>query len=143
MNNLIQSITSKITTGPSNFYNDVSGRVYLDQAPDDTPRMFPDCIWLIVVDVPDNSFQKLGEEISIQFSLFSASPSVSEISTMYTDLKALFDDVKLTVTSSTMVIMKRERLVTFMEDAVVNTVTNSTQRVKVWNVDYSITLQAT
>lgn len=141
MNNLLTAITGKVTTGPSNFYNDIGGRFYLDQAPDDTPRVFPDCIWLIVVDVPDNSFQKLGEEISIQFSLFSALPSVLEITTMYTDLKALFDDVKLTVTSSTMVIMKRERLVTFMEDVVVNTVTNSTQRAKVWNVDYSITIQ--
>jgi len=140
MNNLITAITTRVTTGPSSFYNDISGRFYLDQAPDDSPRTFPDCIWLIVVDVPDNSFKQLGEEISIQFSLFSASSSVSEISTMYTDLKSLFDDVKLTVTSSTMVIMKRERLVTFMEDIVT---TSGTQRVKVWNVDYSITLQAT
>jgi len=138
MNNLITSIVSKITSGPSNFYNDVGGRVYLDQAPED--RQFPDCIFLVVVDIPDDSFNKHGEEVSIQFSLFSASSSVSEISTMYTDLKALFDDVKLTVTSSTMVIMKRERLVTFMDDIVT---TSGTQRVKVWNVDYSITLQTT
>jgi len=138
MNNLIASIMTCITTGPSSFYNDVSGRVYLDQAPED--RQFPDCIFLIVVDVPDNVFQKLGEEVSIQFSLFSASSSVTEISTMYADLKSLFDDVKLTVTSSTMVIMKRERLVTFMEDIVTTT---GTQRVKVWNVDYTTTLQAT
>ena len=138
MNNLITSIVSKITTGPSNLYNDVNGRVYLDQAPED--RTFPDCIFLIVTDIPDNSFQKHGEDVSIQFSLFSASSSVSEISTMYTDLKALFDDVKLTVTSSTMVIMQRDRLVTFMEDIVTP---SGTQRVKVWNVDYTVTLQAT
>jgi hypothetical protein len=127
---------SRITTGPSNFYNDIGGRFYLDQAPED--RQFPDCIFLIVADIPDNSFQKYGEEVSIQFSLFSASSSASEITTMYKDLKALFDDVKLTVTSNTMVIMKRERLVTFMEDIVT---TSGTQRVKVWNVDYSITIQ--
>ena len=137
MNNLITSLVSRITTGPSNFYNDIGGRAYLDQAPED--RQFPDCIFLIVADIPDNSFQKYGEEVSIQFSLFSASSSASEITTMYTDLKALFDDVKLTVTSSTMVIMKRERLVTFLDDIVT---TSGTQRVKVWNVDYSITIQA-
>jgi len=137
MNNLLTAIMTRITTGPSSFYNDVGGRVHLDQAPED--RQFPDCIFLVVVDVPDNSFNKYGEEVSIQFSLFSASSSVSEISTMYTDLKALFDDVVLTVTSSTMVIMKRERLVTFLDDIVT---TSGTQRVKVWNVDYTITLQS-
>jgi len=138
MNNLITAIQSKITAGPSNFYNDVSGRVYLDQAPED--RQFPDCIYLIVVNVPDNIFNKHGEEVSVQFSLFSTSSSVSEISTMYTDLKALFDDAKLTVTSSTMVIMQRDRLVTFMDEIIT---TSGTQRVKVWNVDYTITLQTT
>ena len=138
MQNLLTAIVSKITTGPSSLYNDVGGRVYLDQAPDDAE--FPYCVFLIVVDTPDNVFGKLGEEVAIQFSLFSASSSVSEISTMYADLKALFDDVKLTVTSNTMVIMKRERLVTFMEDIVT---TSGTQRVKAWNVDYFITLQAT
>jgi hypothetical protein len=129
---------TRITTGPSTFYNDVGGRVYLDQAPDD--RQFPDCIFLIVVDIPDNAFSKLGEEVSIQFSLFSESNGATEITTMYRDLKALFDDVKLTVTSNTMVIMKRERLVTFNEEIIT---TAGTQKVKHWCVDYSITLQVT
>jgi hypothetical protein len=138
MNNLLAAITSRVTTGPSNFYNDIGGRFYLDQAPED--RQFPDCVFLIVYDTPDNVFNKHGEEVSIQFSLFSASSGPSEISTMYTDLKALFDDSKLTVTSSTMIIMQRERLVTFMDDIITKT---ATRRVKVWNVDYSITLQNT
>jgi len=138
MKNLIPAITTKITTGPSNLYNDVSGRHYLDQAPED--RQFPDFIWLIVTDIPDNVFGKYGEEVNIQFSLFSASSSYTEITTMYTDLKTLFDDVKLTVTSNTMFIMKRERLVTFMDDIVT---TSGIQRVKVWNVDYTAVLQAT
>lgn len=137
MNNLLTAIMTRITTGPSNFYNDVGGRVYLDSAPDD--RQFPDCIFLIVTDIPDNAFQKLGEEVSIQFSLFSESSGATEITTMYTDLKALFDDVKLTVTSNTMVIMKRERLVTFVEEIVTAA---AAQRVRHWAVDYSITLQA-
>jgi len=138
MNNLITSLMTKITTGPSSLYNDVGGRVYLDQAPDDA--VFPYVVFLIVVDTPDNVFGKLGEEVALQFSLFSSSSSVTEISTMYADLKALFDDVKLTVTSNTMFIMKRERLVTFMEEIVTE---SGTQRVKVWNVDYTTYLQAT
>lgn len=136
MNNLITAITSKVTTGPSNFYNDIGGRFYLDQSPED--RQFPDCIFLIVVDTPDNYFADYGEDIEIQFSLFSASSSVSEISTMYSDLNTLFNDAVLTVTGDVMVIMKRERLVTFMEDIVT---TSGTQRVKVWNVDYSINIR--
>ena len=58
---------------------------------------------------------------------------------MYRDLKALFDDVKLTVVSNTMVIMKRERLVTFNEEIIT---TAGTQKVKHWAVDYSILLDA-
>jgi len=138
MNNLISAIYTKITTGPSSLYNDVGGRVYLDQAPDDA--QFPYVVFLIVVDTPDNVFGKLGEEVAIQFSLFSSSSSVTEISTMYTDLKTLFDDVKLTVTSSTMFIMQRERLVTMMEEMVTE---SGTQRVKHWAVDYTTYLQAT
>jgi hypothetical protein len=97
-------------------------------------------VFLVVVDSPDDVFGKLGEEVAIQFSLFSASSSVTEISTMYTDLKALFDNAQLTVTSNTMFIMKRERLVTFMEEIVTEA---GTQRIKHWAVDYTTYLQAT
>jgi len=136
MNNLLTAITSRVTTGPSDFCNDIGGRFYLDQAPED--RQFPDCIYFIVVDTPDNSFNKSGEEVNIQFSMFSESSGATEITTMYTDLKALFDDVQLTVTSNTMVIMKRDRLVTFMEDIITP---SGTRRVRHWAVDYTIALQ--
>lgn len=137
MNNLLTSILSKITTGPSSFYTDISGRVYLDRAPDDV--VFPYCIILIISDIPDNVFDKEGEEVTIQFSLFSESSSIAELSTMYTDLKTLFDDVKLTVTSNTMFIMQREALSTFIEDIVTET---AMQKVRHWAVDYVTYLQA-
>ena len=136
MENLLTAITSRVTTGPSTFYNDIGGRFYLDTAPDD--RQFPDCIFLIVVDIPDNAFAKYGETVEVQFSLFSESSGATEITTMYRDLKALFDDVKLTVTSNTMVIMKRERLVTFNEEIITAA---GTQKVKHWAIDYTVVLQ--
>jgi len=139
MKNLITAITSKITTGPSNFYNDVGGRVYYRRPPQGA-RTLPDCIISIVVDSPDNVFAKRGEDVSIQFSLFSESDSITEMDSMYSDLKTLFDDVKLTVTSSTMIIMKRERLVAMNEIVIT---TNGEQDCDFWAVDYSITLQTT
>ncbi len=116
---------------------DVGGRIFLDEAPADCE--FPYVVFFIVSDVPDDVFAKKGEDVLIQFSLFSASKGATEITTMYTDLKALFDDAQLTVTSSTMIIMKRENLVTSVDEI---TTPEGTVGVKTWHVDYSIALQA-
>jgi len=137
MKNLVTAITTKITTPTSNFYNDVGGRVYYRRPPQGA-RTLPDCIISIVVDSPDDVFAKKGKDVAIQFSLFSESSSITEIDTMHTDLKALFDDAKLTITGSTMVIMKWERTVPMNE--IVITV-NGEQDVDFWAVDYSISLQ--
>jgi len=140
MNNLLTAITTKITTGPSALSSDVGGRVFLDEYPsDEMPPTFPYIIFFVVSAVPENVFNKAGESIIIQFSLFSASEGAAEITDMYADLKALFDDAQLTVTSSTMIIMRRENLVTTMKDVTVN---NAAQIVRHWEVDYSIELQA-
>lgn len=136
MNNLLTAIMSKITTGPSALYSDVSGRVFLDQAPPGVE--FPYIVFFIVSNTPDDVFAQKGEDVLIQFSLFSNSEGAAEITDMYADLKALFDDAQLTVTSSTMIIMRRENLTTMVDEI---TTPTGTVGIKHWAVDYRIALE--
>ena len=141
MNNLLTAIMTKITTGPSALSNDVGGRVFLDQAPAGTE--FPYCVFFIVSDVPEDCFAKDGESILIQFSLFSASLGAAEITNMYKDLKALFDDCSMTIPptgteTDKLIWCRRANLTTMVDDI---TVADAAQTVKHWAVDYEITTQ--
>ncbi len=133
MKNLLAAIMSKITTGPSNLYNDVGGRVFLDQAPEGTE--FPYIVFFVVSNVPDKTFSEDFEDVTIQFSLFSASLGVNEIATIYDDLKSLFDGCALTITGYTHIWMREENLTTIVEDI---TTPEGTTTVKHWAVDYNI-----
>jgi len=133
MNNLLASIMTKVSG--SALSTDVGGRIYLDEAPDGCEM--PYCVFFIISDVPDNTFTENIEDILIQFSLFSASQGATEITTMYTDLKALFDDCYLTITSNNHIYMMRQNLTTMVEDI---TTVNGERRVKHWAVDYGILL---
>ncbi|MDD5226811.1 MAG: DUF3168 domain-containing protein [Candidatus Omnitrophica bacterium] len=124
------------TTG-SAISSDVGGRIYLDQAPEGVE--FPYVVFQVVSDVPNNVFNKTGENVLIQFSLFSSSEGAAEITDMYADLKTLFDDATLTITGSTCINMARVNTVTMVEDI---TTTEGAQAVKHWAVDYLITTQA-
>lgn len=136
MNNILTSLMTKITTGPSALSSDVGGRVFLDQAPEGCE--FPYIVFFVVSDAPENAFAKDGERILVQFSLFSASLGAAEITYMYADLKALFDDCAMTITSNTLVWCRRMNLTTMVEDI---TTANGMQAVKHWAVDYEITTQ--
>ncbi len=133
MNNLLTSLMTRITTGPSALYSDVGGRVYLDRAPQGAE--FPYIVFFIVSDVPEKTFTEDYEDILIQFSLFSSSEGAAEITDMYADLKALFDECALTITGSTLVWMKRSNLTTMVEEI---TTPEGTTAVKHWAVDFSI-----
>lgn len=98
----------------SAFSTDVGGRIYLDEAP--AGAQFPYCVFFIVSDIPQYPGNKTMESILIQFSLFSTSQAVAEITTMLTDLRALLDDCSLTITSSTLVYFIRENFTTQFED---------------------------
>ncbi len=134
MNNLLTAIMTKISG--SNLSSDVGGRVYLDQAPDACEM--PYIVFFIVSDVPDNTFEEFLEDILIQFSLFSSSSSATEITTMYTDLKALFDDCSFLITSNTLLWFKRSHLTTMVDGI---TAPTGTVGVRHWAVDYSILMQ--
>lgn len=132
MNNLLQAIMTKISG--SALSSDVGGRIFLDEAPDGVE--FPYVVFFIVSDVPEDAFAKDGEVVTIQFSLFSASQGAAEITDMYADLKALFDDCAMTITSNTLIWCRRVNMTTMMEDALVN---SATQLVSHWAVDYELT----
>jgi hypothetical protein len=98
----------------SDIYNDVSGRFYYRRAEsDDYPRV----IFYRVSSIPDNAFAKTGESVLVQFDLFSmASAGKTEIETMETHLKSLYDDCTLTLSSNTLVGFRRTNTVGPMDE---------------------------
>ena len=144
MKNLLTAIFTHFTEEPgggalhNDFYDDIGGRMYLDRAPERCE--YPYCVLSIVSSNPDYVFRGSLENTYIQFSLFSASSSAVEITTICANLYSLFDDCALTVTSSVLVWFARQNLVTMIEDI---TVGDGTQQIRHWAVDYSIMTQAT
>lgn len=138
MENLLTAIVTKISG--STLSNDVSGRIWLDKVPDDDqPVTYPYIIYFIVSDVPDWTFKESFEDILIQFSLFSASSGLTEITTMYNDLKALFDDCAMSITSDTLIWFRRENTTMMVDEILVG---DATQSVRHWAVDYEIKIQS-
>lgn len=136
MTNLITAIVSK--TANSALSTSVGGRIYLDQAQQEAE--FPYIVFFVVSDTPNYTFKFDHEEVLIQFSIFSTSQSASEISTIYNNLKSLFDDCALTITGNTLVHFWRENLTTMIDN--IDTPAG-TVGVKHWAVDYSVRMEAT
>ena len=134
MDALLTAIYSKLTG--SALSSDVGGRIYLDEAPPGCE--FPYIVFFIVSGVPDNAFNKSGESVTIQYSMFSASSGAAEITDMFNDLTALYDDAQLTVTGYSMIIMERQNLVTMVEEI---ETTEGKQAVNHWAVDYEAIIQ--
>ena len=131
MNNLLTAIYQK-TIG-SNLSTDVGGRIYPDQAPHKTE--YPYVVFFIISGIPDRTFTEHYADTLIQFSLFSASAGAAEITTMYADLVALFDEQDLTISGSKLVWMKEENLTTMVDDILVK---DATVGVKHWAVDFAV-----
>ncbi len=146
MNNLLTAIFSKISG--SSFSSDIGGRIFLDNAPDNTE--FPYCVVFIVSDMPEYTFPAATakgnlEEIIIQFSLFSASAGMTEITGIYEDLRTLFDDCTLTIPPTgtetyALIWMKRENLTVMVDEIITK---EGTVGVKHWAVDYNILMEKT
>jgi len=97
MNYLFQGIENHFsaTTG-SGFYNDISGRLYPNFAPQE--GTFPYCVYFLVSDVDELDFSDEREDIAIQFNVFSESYSALEAGNLLESLKTMFDNCDLTVT---------------------------------------------
>ena len=139
MLNLLQAIRSKISG--SALSASVGDRIFPDEYPASMGApVFPYCIYFIVSDVPDNVFVKNGESVLLQFSLFSSSESLIEISAILSSLRTLFDDCSLSITGSNLVWFKREGFQPMVEGG---TTTEGATRIKHWAQDYEISTQAT
>lgn len=136
VNNLLAAIMAKTVASALSTY--VGGRIYLDEA---LPgAVYPYVVLSIVSDTPEDTFSAYLDEIMVQFSLFSVSRGATEITTMYSYLKALFDDAVLTVTGYTHIWMVRQNLATMLEEI---TTAAGAQTLKHWAADYSVMLQKT
>lgn len=134
MNNIFTGIMTKISGSSLSSY--VGGRIYLDVAPDGA--QFPYVVFFVVASTPEDTFKNDIDDTLVQFSLFSASPSATEITTMYGYLKAIFDDAALSISGDTLIWCVRENTTTMVDDVVIN---DATVRLKHWAVDYSIKVQ--
>lgn len=131
MLNLLTAIKSKFSG--STLSTDVGGRIYLDQAPQ--KAQFPYVVYFVVSGTPERTFTERYTNTLIQFSLFSASEGATEIATMCNDLKTLFDECSLTITSNSLVWMREANITTMLNDV---TTVDGLQTVKHWACDYEV-----
>ena len=131
MDNILKAIYGKLSG--STLSSDVGGRVYLDEAPQGCA--FPYIVFFIVSAVPDKTFTEHFTDTIIQFSIFSSSSSGVEISGIYNDLKVLYDECSLSITSNKLVWMREQNLTTMINEV---TTLDGLQSVKHWAVDFEI-----
>lgn len=131
MDNILKAIYGKLSG--STLSTDVGGRVYLDEAPQGC--QFPYIVFFVVTAVPDKTFTEHYTDTVIQFSIFSSSSSGVEISGIYNDLKALYDDCTFTITSNHLVWMREQNLTTMINEV---TTVDGLQTVKHWAVDFEL-----
>ena len=131
MKNLLTALMTKFSG--SAFSTDVAGRIYLDETP--AGAEFPYCVFFIVAGTPEKTFTERFTDTLIQFSLFSTSKGVTEISTMYADLKAILEECSLSITGSTLVWCREQGMTTMNEEI---TTPTGTATVKHWAVEYEI-----
>jgi len=97
MNALYAAVYNRFaTTTGSGFYNDVSGRMYHNIAPQQAT--FPYCVYFSVSDLDDLDFSDEQEDILLQFNVYSQNNSALEAGNLLESLKTMYDDCSLTVT---------------------------------------------
>ena len=131
MKNLTTAIYSLFST--STLASLIGGRLYKGQAPEGAE--YPYAVYMLISDVPDPVFGKLGEDAYFQFSLFSGASSSGEIEDLYAALKTAYDDQPLTITNDTHIWTQRINAVMNIEE---HTTPAGTQKVWAYHVDYRI-----
>lgn len=98
MNALFKAIWDRFaTTTDSGFYNDISGRMYHNVAPQGAS--FPYCVFFSIADTNELDFGEEREDFLIQFNIFSKKNSAIEAGNLLESLKTMFDNCDLTVTN--------------------------------------------
>jgi len=129
MKNLTTAIFGKLSG--SDFSSDIGGRLFKGQAPEGA--VYPYCVYSVVSIEPERTFSELFKHVTIKFSLFSTESGTTEIETMFTNLKALYDERSFSITGSTLVWMRRTNAMFSVED---RTTKSGTQQVWAYHVDF-------
>ncbi len=111
----------------------IADRLFKGRAPEGA--VYPYIVYLIVSNAPEKTFTEHHERTTIQFSLFSSASGSTEVEDMYEDLIALYDECSLTITSQTLIWMRRENATLMVEDHITKAGT-----VQVWHyaVDFEV-----
>ncbi len=132
--NALDSITGEHNA----FWNDIGGRFYNGQAPDDA--QYPYCVFTHVNGNPDDDFKNKNDEILLQFSIFLNNQSPVEVMDAADHLQALYDDCTLSITSATLVNFIRGADGLIPENI---ETPEGTQQAWHYHVDYNIYIQRT
>jgi hypothetical protein len=132
--NIFTAIVSKLSG--SSLAGDIGDRFYADIAPEGVE--FPYCVFSLVTGSPEYTFTENFETLSMQFSLYSISDGLTEITSMYEHLTALFDDCTLSISGQTFIWMQRENENTMYDDI---TTVNGTVGLRHWAISYSLMVQ--
>jgi hypothetical protein len=138
LKDLFTGIYTKFSTTPaSSFYNAVSGRMYLEEAPQNTA--YPYAVYSLVNNSPDLYWNSRLEEGTIDFNLYSDSTAgATEITQLYEKLKEQFDDASLTVSGYSHLRFRRE-------NAWLNKMPSEIPNKSIWayTVQYNVLLHTT
>lgn len=100
MKALTDAIFAKCTSS-TDLHADIGGRLFKGRAPQNAE--FPYVVFFVVTDNPDNAFAKDGDELLVQFSVFSKDAGDAEADNIVSHLRALYDDVALTITGHALI----------------------------------------
>lgn len=106
MDNLTKAIFAKKAN--STFNTLIGGRLFEDVAPYGTP--YPYAVYTIVSSPKEKTFTEIYRNTNIQFTLYSASKSSTELKAIYAALSALYDECSLTISGSALVWMREENV---------------------------------
>ncbi len=130
--NLCTAIYTKFSTS-NDFNTSVNGQLFENEAPEGTE--YPYAVYSIVSAPKEKTFSEEYTNTLIQLSLYSSNMDSTEIKNMYYQAKALFHEKELTITGSTLVWMKKETLITDIQE---ETTPGGTRKVRVYHVDFEV-----
>ena len=130
MNALLTGIYTKFNAA-NTFKTAVGSRLYTRYAPQGTA--FPYAVLDIVTGIGDWNFTQEFDDIDVQINLYSKSTSETEIGTLYSTLRALYDDCALTVVGY-------EHL--FMQYDQYWSLSNPDENIRQYTVQYNILLKS-
>ena len=112
------------------FKTAVGGRMYTRYAPQNTS--FPFAVVDIVSGIGEWDFSYDFDDIDLQFNLFSQSTSEAGVGTLYSTLRALYDDCALTIAGHTHLFMQFDQYWSL---------SNPDENIRQYTVQYNILLQ--